>query len=242
MSDYTTHPEYLALLQAVLHNPADDLPRLVMADWLEENGETERANFIRWQCESFRNRACAADGVDNFTRTNSFLYMWRKGCRCRPCTIRRRTDEILYSEHFCRWERQYNVKPTERFINAGGMSGRGRFPLFAHATRIRSGRGFLCKWHIDEQFIQFGGLGDLLSVEPVEHIGVDGLPGFSSLLRVEITPPDGQGSGWQAYYSRPHDTTDDYFHMDSWECREEMVEQLPQIILETVRVMPGNRI
>jgi uncharacterized protein (TIGR02996 family) len=40
-----------ALLSAVLANPADDLPRLVYADYLEENGERERAEFIRVQCE-----------------------------------------------------------------------------------------------------------------------------------------------------------------------------------------------
>jgi uncharacterized protein (TIGR02996 family) len=31
-------------------NPDDDLPRLVLADWLEENGDAVRANFIRLQC------------------------------------------------------------------------------------------------------------------------------------------------------------------------------------------------
>jgi len=36
-----------ALLAAVLANPDDDLPRLVYADWLEENGQAERAEFIR---------------------------------------------------------------------------------------------------------------------------------------------------------------------------------------------------
>lgn len=36
-----------ALLAAILANPADDLPRLVFADWMEENGQPERAEFIR---------------------------------------------------------------------------------------------------------------------------------------------------------------------------------------------------
>jgi len=40
-----------ALLKAVLAAPGDDLPRLVFADHLEENGEAERAEFIRVQCE-----------------------------------------------------------------------------------------------------------------------------------------------------------------------------------------------
>lgn len=35
------------LLRAVLLNPADDTVRLAYADWLQENGEPERAEFIR---------------------------------------------------------------------------------------------------------------------------------------------------------------------------------------------------
>ena len=40
-----------ALLAAVIAAPDDDLPRLVYADHLEENGEHERAEFIRAQIE-----------------------------------------------------------------------------------------------------------------------------------------------------------------------------------------------
>lgn len=38
-------------LQTILAAPEDDAPRLIFADWLEEQGETERAEFIRIQCE-----------------------------------------------------------------------------------------------------------------------------------------------------------------------------------------------
>lgn len=37
------------LLQAVLDAPEEDAPRLVYADWFEEHGQTERAQFIRFQ-------------------------------------------------------------------------------------------------------------------------------------------------------------------------------------------------
>jgi len=40
-----------ALYRAILDNPDDDSPRLVFADWLEENGEVARADFIRIQIE-----------------------------------------------------------------------------------------------------------------------------------------------------------------------------------------------
>jgi uncharacterized protein (TIGR02996 family) len=39
----------LALLKAVASAPDDDLPRLVYADWLEEHGRPDRAEFIRLQ-------------------------------------------------------------------------------------------------------------------------------------------------------------------------------------------------
>src|SRR5262245_7353205 len=43
-----------ALLRAILEEPHDDGPRLVYADWLEENGDQARAEFIRVQCELAR--------------------------------------------------------------------------------------------------------------------------------------------------------------------------------------------
>jgi uncharacterized protein (TIGR02996 family) len=42
------------LLAAIWEHPHDDTPRLVYADWLQENGQPERAEFIRVQCELAR--------------------------------------------------------------------------------------------------------------------------------------------------------------------------------------------
>jgi uncharacterized protein (TIGR02996 family) len=44
-------PEWLALCRAVVKQPEDDLPRLLAADWLEEHGQSERAEYIRVQLE-----------------------------------------------------------------------------------------------------------------------------------------------------------------------------------------------
>jgi uncharacterized protein (TIGR02996 family) len=46
--------EAYALLRDICENPADDGLRLVYADWLEENGQPERAEFIRIQIERAR--------------------------------------------------------------------------------------------------------------------------------------------------------------------------------------------
>jgi uncharacterized protein (TIGR02996 family) len=51
-----------ALFQAVLAEPDDDTPRLIYADWLEENGQGDRAEFIRGQVELFRRPANDARG------------------------------------------------------------------------------------------------------------------------------------------------------------------------------------
>jgi uncharacterized protein (TIGR02996 family) len=44
-------PRHEAFLKAVIDAPDDDAPRLIYADWLEENGGAARAEFIRVQCE-----------------------------------------------------------------------------------------------------------------------------------------------------------------------------------------------
>jgi uncharacterized protein (TIGR02996 family) len=43
-----------AFLQAIREHPDDDTHRLVYADWLDENGNPERAEFIRVQTELAR--------------------------------------------------------------------------------------------------------------------------------------------------------------------------------------------
>lgn len=43
-----------ALVAGILANPDDDTPRLVAADWFEENGDSARAEFIRVQVNRAR--------------------------------------------------------------------------------------------------------------------------------------------------------------------------------------------
>jgi uncharacterized protein (TIGR02996 family) len=43
----TTHEE--AFLEDIVEHPDDDAPRLIYADWLEDNGDPQRAEFIRAQ-------------------------------------------------------------------------------------------------------------------------------------------------------------------------------------------------
>ena len=47
-----THED--AFIQAIRETPNDDTPRLIFADWLEEHGQADRAEFIRVQCRIAR--------------------------------------------------------------------------------------------------------------------------------------------------------------------------------------------
>jgi uncharacterized protein (TIGR02996 family) len=62
MSNVYELPEWSGFLAAIRAAPDDDLPRLVAADWLEEHGEVDRAEFIRVQCELARRPKCLESG------------------------------------------------------------------------------------------------------------------------------------------------------------------------------------
>ena len=62
-----------ALLSAIVANPDDDLPRLVFADWLEENGEPERAEFIRVECLHARTDRESPDYLPLLRRSSRLL-------------------------------------------------------------------------------------------------------------------------------------------------------------------------
>lgn len=67
-----------ALVRAVCTAPDDDLPRLVFADWCEENGEPERAEFIRTQIELRRQDVPAPRRAKLGRREASLLSLWER--------------------------------------------------------------------------------------------------------------------------------------------------------------------
>ncbi|MCU0706287.1 MAG: TIGR02996 domain-containing protein [Fimbriiglobus sp.] len=81
MTTLYEHPDYLALLAAIRATPDDDLPRKVAADWLEEHGEHDRAEFIRVQVEK---------NVAPWCRFRS-----GSGCECTSCRLTRRETALL---------------------------------------------------------------------------------------------------------------------------------------------------
>lgn len=66
-----THEE--AFLSAIREAPSDDAPRLIYADWLEEHGRTDRAEFIRVQCQIARASEAESERNLLLTRAESLL-------------------------------------------------------------------------------------------------------------------------------------------------------------------------
>jgi uncharacterized protein (TIGR02996 family) len=78
-------PTLAALLRAVLDRPADDVPRLVLADWWDERGEPDRAEFVRVQAELAKmgdDGGPVAHDIDG-------------RCGCELCALRRRERDLL---------------------------------------------------------------------------------------------------------------------------------------------------
>jgi uncharacterized protein (TIGR02996 family) len=67
-----------AFLRAIAAAPADDAPRLVYADWLDEHGRPERAEFIRAQCELARPRIVPARRRELAARAQELLAAHRR--------------------------------------------------------------------------------------------------------------------------------------------------------------------
>ncbi len=100
--EVTTPTDREGLLRAVCENPDDDLPRLILADWLEDHGGGDRAEWIRhalryparqWTCEEDgdvglfcgddygRCQTCADMEADGWPAAllGAGRYLWRRG-------------------------------------------------------------------------------------------------------------------------------------------------------------------
>jgi uncharacterized protein (TIGR02996 family) len=93
-------PELLALLQACKDEPDEEAPRLVLADWLEEHGQTDRAEFVRLQLRLAREDVPAGDEAVSLARLHE-LYLrhadeWLGALRDQPerCGFRRGLIEM----------------------------------------------------------------------------------------------------------------------------------------------------
>ncbi|ADV60986.1 repeat-companion domain protein [Isosphaera pallida ATCC 43644] len=105
--------EQVPFLRAILAAPDDDAPALIHADWLEENGQPERAEFIRLQIERSRLEETDPAFVALRRREFELLRVWEKEWRreARPFDTASRPFERGYLRsgsfsHLDRFRRQ----------------------------------------------------------------------------------------------------------------------------------------
>ena len=67
-----------SFLEAIREVPADDVPRLVFADWLEDTGEYDRSEFIRVQCELARGVRDRGRSLELLTRLRQLMQAHRE--------------------------------------------------------------------------------------------------------------------------------------------------------------------
>lgn len=72
------HPDFKAFMATIIANPKDDLPRLILSDWLEEHGDEKRAIYIRKAIDLYHNH------TDEKRREVMMLNdaRWHKHCLC----------------------------------------------------------------------------------------------------------------------------------------------------------------
>lgn len=156
----TTCSDEAALLRGILLDPANDLPRLVYADWLEEHDQGLRAQFIRLQCEP-------VEDADRYHQGNA-------DCRCKSClTVRR---EAKFWPHLAPWaafkpfpaysgrEDRVSWRPVEVPNDPSGLLSEH------HAIRAEFVRGFVAVatfWAVD-RFLEYAPA--VFAHQPVERV------------------------------------------------------------------------
>ncbi len=90
----TATSDRTALLRSILVDVEDDNPRLQFADWLEELGECERAEFIRVQCELAAWPIEKCDSIYPGCAVSGGAVMWHDH-KCPMYPVANRSRELL---------------------------------------------------------------------------------------------------------------------------------------------------
>ncbi len=148
-----------ALLWDVLADHADDTPRLILADWWEENGQEERAEFVRVQLE-FPRLETRYDELERATSTHPLSRgpgAVAASCWCAKCG----ELEDVYAE--CRKLRD---REKELWLT---HNGRWSLPLGVGRPLEDFRRGFLSRVKLTlAAFMKHAA--DLFSAHPIEEV------------------------------------------------------------------------
>ncbi len=110
MNTLLQSPVWQGLLAAILEEPQSDDLRLIAADWLEENGELERGEFVRVQVELAKKERRHAEVLDHIDGEQAIGRINRDKANILKATtdlqlyeLRRRERELLEARNLDRW-------------------------------------------------------------------------------------------------------------------------------------------
>ncbi|HEX4607821.1 MAG TPA: TIGR02996 domain-containing protein [Urbifossiella sp.] len=124
-----TDPNEAAFLRAIAAEADDDTGRLAFADWLEERGDADRAEFIRVQC------GLRATGLSEDGRLAHHAYFLRRSSHTHIATglsedgrlAHRRRERALLDAHRREWCEELGL-PVEDALFERGLLARVRLP------------------------------------------------------------------------------------------------------------------
>jgi len=138
--------EQEALYRSILEDPEDDTVRLVYADYLDENGQPDRAEFIRVQIELAKPSHCTSCGGTGFTGYASYTATCPS---CRPEFLRLKGRESdLWNVHSGEWFGSRSPRPLPGDLGWAISDGEGtyiRAIVAAYHSRYFVRRGFVDK-------------------------------------------------------------------------------------------------
>lgn len=165
------------LLTAILNNPQEETPRLILADWCDENDQPERANFIR--TDSMNVRGSVAYG----------RYRLLAGKWCWPFLKPKRVT-ILRS--------QFSIAES---VEKGANFCASRKEIY---VEVRHGFviSLCCSWR---NFARYAG--DWFSMNPICHVVIWGNQWASDTIPKMPQEDDYQGRYYRSWYRSPRSTT-----------------------------------
>lgn len=97
-----------AFLDAIIAAPDDDAPRLIMADWLDEQGQNERAEFVRIQIElaTYGEYRCPYHaGLPDMLWGYPVVADGETEHECKWCRLKKRERDLLLTTKPGQWSR-----------------------------------------------------------------------------------------------------------------------------------------
>jgi len=159
------HPDEAALFAAICDAPDDDAPRLIYADWLDEHGDPERAEFIRIQCRLAEfQRLVEQRSLDTSLAARGINELDPREQELLGAHARRWFDGPWFNES---WDRVFIT--SERMCAVTHRDSDGRELDWPTRLLFEFHRGFVERIEVSvDDFVQFAQ--DLLAIAPLKVV------------------------------------------------------------------------